>query len=302
MFFFKGRSIPYPLPHRGCTSPWTRNGLYLRVKLVTDGSVGVNVVNTVRRRIALLHSGVRGHRAVDLNNYRVCANRLGKARITLLGSNVNGITTTLNTALLLRRYGPSIVVGANSTNNLTPALGINSVIISSRTHCRSTSIATFNCRCNRLPNYPTNFGTSSGLVTTTRTYVTRLGLGTMHNLVIDNSTFVGNSINLTGVHRGFPRTVTMRVRTATVTRIYRGFGIPFIIMHTVSSITSRRSRLDFSRFLTITTGRSDLVIRSLIRGLTRNWIAIRNTNHPIFSYTAITRHHTTHRRTFSHRR
>lgn len=163
---------------------------------------------------------------------------------------VKGIGTTVYARVLTSFCRMSRLVGANMTNSLSTRVGVKSVIMSASTMRRSVSIDTLKSPIKRIPHVSMfTFPTSGRLIEGT----IRTGGGTGSSVhafakeITDKSRFVSRGRMGRHVIGGFNTGYT-RVRKTTVTRNTCLGRIPYIVVHTVSSGTSKDTRISCPAF------------------------------------------------------
>lgn len=230
------------------------------------------VVYTVRVRTSKVVTLSRGARARRVTKVGFAANALGNGSVTIMIYKINGIGTTVYTIILVRGFGPSIMVGDNINNSLSPLMSVKSVIITAGSIRRSVGAATLNSERNRI-SFPSNAGvffSYSGAMIRglARTYETLPSAGIRRNVVTDNSVFVSSHGGHGEVTSAF-NTLIYRVRNTTVNCIYCTLGAPCKVVETVSSSLSRGGNISCRGFYGLTTGGA---MNTVYRCLGGGWV------------------------------
>jgi adenosylhomocysteine nucleosidase len=150
----------------------------------------------------------------------------------------------------LEKYKPDAVINTGSAGGYNPELRIGDLIISSEVCYHDVDVTAFGYEYGQVPQLPPAFQADEKLAETAlRAAKTIDGIQAVKGLIATGDTFMSNPERVEFVRCKFPRLQAVEMEGAAIAHVAHQFGIPFVIIRSLSDIAGQQSEISFDQFI-----------------------------------------------------
>lgn len=187
--------------------------------------------------------------------------------VVLLKSGIGKVNVALSTTLLLSQFKPEYVINIGSAGGFDPDLNVGDVVISDQVVHHDVDVTAFGYVMGQVPNMPATFSADAKLIEQAKAALNSVTqVQAKVGLIGTGDSFMSDPVRVESVRATFPSLVAVEMEAAAVAQVCFKFGVPFVVVRSLSDIAGKESPQSFEEYLKVAAENSSLMIQQMLKG------------------------------------
>jgi adenosylhomocysteine nucleosidase len=187
--------------------------------------------------------------------------------VVLLKSGIGKVNVAVSTTLLLSQFKPEYVINIGSAGGFDPDLNVGDVVISDQVVHHDVDVTAFGYVMGQVPNMPATFSADQKLINQAKAALNSVTkVQAKVGLIGTGDSFMSDPARVESVRSIFPSLVAVEMEAAAVAQVCFKFGVPFVVVRSLSDIAGKESSQSFEEYLKVAAENSSLMIQQMLRG------------------------------------
>ncbi|MBD5770458.1 5'-methylthioadenosine/S-adenosylhomocysteine nucleosidase [Marinomonas colpomeniae] len=187
--------------------------------------------------------------------------------VVLLKSGIGKVNVAVSTTLLLSQFKPEYVINIGSAGGFDPDLNVGDVVISDQVVHHDVDVTAFGYVMGQVPNMPATFSADQKLINQAKVALNSVTqVQAKVGLIGTGDSFMSDPARVESVRSIFPSLVAVEMEAAAVAQVCFKFGIPFVVVRSLSDIAGKESPQSFEEYLKVAAENSSLMIQQMLKG------------------------------------
>ncbi|GGL40660.1 5'-methylthioadenosine/S-adenosylhomocysteine nucleosidase [Sporolactobacillus putidus] len=227
----------------------------------------IGLIGAMEEESRILKAAMKDVRETEEARCHFYSGRLDGFDAVLLQSGIGKVNAALGTTLLIDHFQPDIIINTGSAGGTDPALEIGDVVISSAVIHHDVDATAFGYRPGQVPQMPASFLPDPKLVAFAEKAASEVSGGhrAVRGLIATGDSFMSDPERIGKLKSLFPEMKAVEMEAAAIAQICYQFGVPFLIVRSLSDIAGKESNLSFDQFLETAAKHSAQFILSLLK-------------------------------------
>ncbi|HGJ5875217.1 MAG TPA: 5'-methylthioadenosine/S-adenosylhomocysteine nucleosidase [Arsenophonus sp.] len=218
----------------------------------------VAIIGVMEQEVALLREQINAQPSLSRGSCEIYCGKFDDLGITLLKSGIGKVAAAIGTTLLIEHFAPEIVINIGSAGGLIPTLQLGDIVVSTQVCYHDVNITAFGYQPGQMAQCPATFTANKELVRLAEKCITKLDLHAVRGLICSGDSFINGAEELTYIRQTFPTAIA---------HVCHQFGIPFVVVRSISDVADKESHLSFEECLPVTARQSSLMVQSMLANL-----------------------------------
>ncbi len=237
----------------------------------------IGIIGAMEEEVVALRSALGNARESEAGGFRFIRGTLDGADVVLLRCGIGKVNAAVGCGLLIDHFRPSVVVNTGSAGGIDPALTFGDVVISDGLLYHDVDVTAFGYADGQLPGLPAVFPVDAALIAAAERAVDLLkddgalpkDLRRLRGLIASGDAFMHDPERIAAVRARFPAVRAVEMEGAAVAHACALFGVPCLVIRSISDVAGAESPMKFDEFLPIAARHSSAIVRALVRVLAR---------------------------------
>lgn len=232
----------------------------------------IGLIGAMGEEVRILKKKMSGIQETEEAGCRFYSGRLGGFDAVLLQSGIGKVNAALGTTLLIDHFQPDVIINTGSAGGTDPDLDIGDVVISSAVIHHDVDATAFGYSPGQVPRMPASFLPGRKLVEFAEKAAAKASDGhrTVRGTIATGDSFMSDPKRIEKLKSVFPEMKAVEMEGAAIAQICYQFGVPFLIVRSLSDIAGKESNLSFDQFLETAAKHSAHFILSLLKEIDSN--------------------------------
>ncbi len=187
--------------------------------------------------------------------------------VVLLKSGIGKVNVAVSTTLLLSQFKPEYVINIGSAGGFDPDLNVGDVVISDQVVHHDVDVTAFGYVMGQVPNMPATFSADQKLINQAKAALNSVTkVQAKVGLIGTGDSFMSDPARVESVRSIFPSLVAVEMEAAAVAQVCFKFGVPFVVVRSLSDIAGKESPQSFEEYLKVAAENSSLMIQQMLKG------------------------------------
>jgi adenosylhomocysteine nucleosidase len=188
--------------------------------------------------------------------------------VILLKSGIGKVNAAVSTTLLLDRYKPDYVINTGSAGGFHQSLNVGDVVISSEVRHHDVDVTAFNYEYGQVPGMPPAFLPDPRLVEIAAQQAEgQTGIQVVKGLIATGDSFMNDPEKVAYIRTKFDSLYAVEMEAAAIAQVSHQFGVPFVIIRSLSDIAGKESDVSFEQYLDTAAKNSAQLVLSIVSAL-----------------------------------
>ncbi len=232
----------------------------------------IGIIGAMEEEVVALRSALLNVDESEAGGFRFIRGTLDGAEVVLLRCGIGKVNAAVGCALLIDRFRPSFVLNTGSAGGIDPALTFGDVVVSDGLLYHDVDVTAFGYADGQLPGQPAVFTVDAALVAAAERAVDRLkmegrlpaNLRHLRGLIASGDVFMHDPIKIAAVRERFPAVRAVEMESAAVAHACALFGVPCLVIRSISDVAGTESPMKFDEFLPIAAKHSSAIVRGIV--------------------------------------
>ncbi|RYM05275.1 5'-methylthioadenosine/S-adenosylhomocysteine nucleosidase [Sporolactobacillus sp. THM7-7] len=227
----------------------------------------IGLIGAMEEEVAILRAHIQTPRKTEEAHCLFYTGRLAGQDVVLLQSGIGKVNAAMGTTLLIDRFRPDAVINTGSAGGLDSALDIGDVVISSEVLHHDVDATAFGYLPGQVPQMPAVFKADTGLeeLAGKVSETVYKSHRTVHGPIATGDAFMSDPDRIAKLKALFPEVKAVEMEGAAIAQVCRQFGVPFLVVRSLSDIAGKQSDLSFEQFLETAAKHSAQFVLSLLK-------------------------------------
>ena len=186
--------------------------------------------------------------------------------VVLLKSGIGKVNVAVSTTLLLSQFKPEYVINIGSAGGFDPDLNVGDVVISDHVVHHDVDVTAFGYVMGQVPNMPATFSADQKLINQAKAALNSVTqVQAKVGLIGTGDSFMSDPARVESVRSTFPSLVAVEMEAAAVAQVCFKFGVPFVVVRSLSDIAGKESPQSFEEYLKVAAENSSLMIQQMLK-------------------------------------
>lgn len=204
----------------------------------------------MEEEVALLREKISNQEQETIAGCEFTTGSMDGAEVILLRSGIGKVNAAMSTTILLDRFKPDYVINTGSAGGFHPDLNVGDVVISSEVRHHDVDVTAFGYEYGQVPQLPAAFEANSGLVEIAEEAAKEIGsVQIVKGLIATGDSFMNDPKRVDAIRDKFLNLQAVEMEAAAIAQVSYQFGIPFVIIRSLSDIAGKESDVSFEQYL-----------------------------------------------------
>jgi adenosylhomocysteine nucleosidase len=212
--------------------------------------VKIAIIGAMEEEVALLREKISNQEQETIAGCEFTTGSMDGAEVILLRSGIGKVNAAMSTTILLDRFKPDYVINTGSAGGFHPDLNVGDVVISSEVRHHDVDVTAFGYEYGQVPQLPAAFEANSGLVEIAEEAAKEIGsVQVVKGLIATGDSFMNDPKRVDAIRDKFLNLQAVEMEAAAIAQVSYQFGIPFVIIRSLSDIAGKESDVSFEQYL-----------------------------------------------------
>ncbi|MGI8383260.1 5'-methylthioadenosine/S-adenosylhomocysteine nucleosidase [Robertmurraya sp. P23] len=210
----------------------------------------IAIIGAMEEEVALLREKISNQEQETIAGCEFTTGSMDGAQVILLRSGIGKVNAAMSTTILLDRFKPDYVINTGSAGGFHPDLNVGDVVISSEVRHHDVDVTAFGYEYGQVPQLPAAFEADSGLVEIAEAAAKEIGsVQVVKGLIATGDSFMNDPKRVDAIRDKFLNLQAVEMEAASIAQVSYQFGIPFVIIRSLSDIAGKESDVSFEQYL-----------------------------------------------------
>lgn len=210
----------------------------------------IAIIGAMEEEVTLLRERIDGKELEVIAGCEFTTGKLDGVEVVLLRSGIGKVNAAMSTAILLERFKPDFVINTGSAGGFNPSLNVGDVVISSEVRHHDVDVTAFGYEYGQVPQLPAAFEADSQLVQIAENCAKEIqDIQVVRGLIATGDSFMNDPVKVDSIRDKFTDLQAVEMEAAAIAQVSYQFGIPFVVIRSLSDIAGKESDVSFDQFL-----------------------------------------------------
>lgn len=230
----------------------------------------IAIIGAMEEEVVLLREKIEDRITETVAGCEYTIGKMNGAEVILLRSGIGKVNAAMSTSILLEKYKPDFVVNTGSAGGYNPNLNVGDVVISSEVRHHDVDVTVFGYEYGQVPQLPPAFIADSKLVKIAEEAAKEIeDIQVVKGLIATGDTFMNDPKRVEYIQDKFTDLQAVEMEAAAIAQVAHRFGIPFVIIRSLSDIAGKESDVSFDQFLEKAALHSATLVMKIVEGIKR---------------------------------
>jgi adenosylhomocysteine nucleosidase len=229
--------------------------------------VKVAIIGAMEEEVTILRDKMKDLVQITIAGSEFNTGTLNGIEVILLKSGIGKVNAAMSTTILLEKFKPDAVINTGSAGGYEPSLNVGDVVISTEVRHHDVDVTIFGYEYGQVPQMPAAFISDEKLFQLAEEAareITDIQVG--KGLIVTGDSFMNDPVRVEFVRGKFTGLYAVEMEAAAIAQVAFQFGVPFVIIRSLSDIAGKESNISFDQFLpTAALHSSQLIVKMLAR-------------------------------------
>jgi adenosylhomocysteine nucleosidase len=229
--------------------------------------VKVAIIGAMEEEVTILRDKMKDIEQIMIAGSEFNIGTLNGVEVILLKSGIGKVNAAMSTTILLEKFKPDAVINTGSAGGYEPSLNVGDVVISTEVRHHDVDVTVFGYEYGQVPQMPAAFISDEKLfqlAEESAREITDIQVG--KGLIVTGDSFMNDPVRVEFVRGKFTGLYAVEMEAAAIAQVAFQFGVPFVIIRSLSDIAGKESNISFDQFLaTAALHSSELIVKMLER-------------------------------------
>lgn len=226
------------------------------------------LVGAMDQEIERILQSMTARQPIELAGFMFYQGKLFGQDVVLLKSGIGKVNAAIGTTLLIDRFKPQCIINTGSAGGFDPALRVGDIVISSEVVHHDVDICVLGFARGQVADMPLTYSSDPVLVRIAEQCIEALqGIAAVHGLIGTGDAFMSDPLQVARVKADFPQIKAVEMEAAAIAQTCHRFGLPFIIIRSLSDIAGVDTDHSFETFLQTASEHSAAMVLGIVERL-----------------------------------
>lgn len=230
--------------------------------------MNIAIIGAMEEEVALLRENIEGKTQETVAGCEFTFGKMHGADVILLRSGIGKVNAAMSTTILLEKYKPDCIINTGSAGGFNPSLNVGDAVISSEVRHHDVDVTAFGYEYGQVPQLPAAFKADEKLVQIAETAAKEISdIQIVKGVIATGDSFMNDPDKVDFVRTKFSDLQAVEMEAAAIAQVAYQFGIPFVIIRSLSDIAGKESDVSFDQFLEQAAHHSAALVMKMVSAL-----------------------------------
>lgn len=226
----------------------------------------IAIIGAMEEEVALLRENISNPVTETIAGCEYTSGTMKDKEVILLRSGIGKVNAAMSTAVLLQHFKPDCIINTGSAGGFDPSLNVGDVVISTEVRHHDVDVTAFGYEYGQVPQLPAAFTADEKLKQTAIDSVRELGdVQVVSGLIATGDSFMNDPERVEAIRDKFTGLQAVEMEAAAIAQVAHQFGVPFVIIRSLSDIAGKESDVSFDQYLEKAALHSAKMVMSIVK-------------------------------------
>jgi adenosylhomocysteine nucleosidase len=210
----------------------------------------IAIIGAMEEEVVLLRDHIEDRTQETIAGCEFTFGKLHNKEVILLKSGIGKVNAAMSTTILLEKYKPDCIINTGSAGGNNPILNVGDAVISSEVRHHDVDVTAFGYEHGQVPQLPAAFAADEKLVKIAEAAANGISdIQVVTGLIASGDTFMNDPEKVEYVRTKFNELQAVEMEAAAIAQVAYQFGVPFVIIRSLSDIAGKESNISFDQYL-----------------------------------------------------
>lgn len=232
--------------------------------------MSIAIIGAMEEEVAILRDRISDAKVETIAGCEFTIGKMEGADVILLRSGIGKVNAAMSTTILLEKFKPDYVVNTGSAGGFNPELNVGDVVISSEVRHHDVDVTVFNYEYGQVPGLPAGFEADHNLVQIAEVAAKGINeIQVVKGLIATGDSFMNDPKRVDYIKDKFTNLQAVEMEAAAIAQVSYQFGVPFVIIRSLSDIAGKESNISFDQFLDKAALHSATLVMKIVSSLSQ---------------------------------
>ncbi|MEH7253609.1 5'-methylthioadenosine/S-adenosylhomocysteine nucleosidase [Neobacillus niacini] len=228
----------------------------------------IAIIGAMEEEVKLLRDNIEGQTQETIAGCEFTFGQMNGAEVILLRSGIGKVNAAMSTTILLEKYKPDCIINTGSAGGYNPELNVGDAVISTEVRHHDVDVTAFGYEYGQVPQLPAAFIADDKLITVAENAAKDLSkFQIVKGLIVTGDSFMEDPDRVEFVRSKFEELQAVEMEAAAIAQVAHRFGVPFVIIRSLSDIAGKESELTFDQFIDQAATHSATLVMKMVEAL-----------------------------------
>ncbi|OIK13309.1 5'-methylthioadenosine/S-adenosylhomocysteine nucleosidase [Bacillus sp. MUM 13] len=225
------------------------------------------IIGAMEEEVTILRDKLENLEQVTIAGSEFNTGMLDGIEVILLKSGIGKVNAAMSTAILLEKFKPDAVINTGSAGGYLPSLNVGDVVISTEVRHHDVDVTIFGYEYGQVPQMPAAFTSDPALLKIAEEAAKEISdIQVAKGLIVTGDSFMHDPERVEFVRSQFTDLAAVEMEAAAIAQVAYQFGVPCVIIRSLSDIAGKESNISFEQFLeTAALNSTELILHMIKR-------------------------------------
>lgn len=210
----------------------------------------IAIIGAMEEEVVLLRDKIENQTVDVIAGCEYTSGQMNGAEVVLLRSGIGKVNAAMSTTILLDKFKPDYVINTGSAGGSDENLNVGDIVISTEVRHHDVDVTAFDYEYGQVPKLPPAFLADEELIKVAWEGAKELeGVHIVQGLIASGDTFVNELAVINHIRGKFNAVKAVEMEAAAIAQVCHQFGVPFVIIRSLSDIAGKESNISFEQYL-----------------------------------------------------
>lgn len=228
----------------------------------------IAIIGAMEEEVTLLRDHIKNRTQETVAGCEFTFGNMNGADVILLRSGIGKVNAAMSTTILLEKYKPDCIINTGSAGGTNPELNVGDAVISTEVRHHDVDVTAFNYEYGQVPQLPAAFTADEKLMAIAETAAKELNnFQIVKGLIASGDSFMEDPERVAFVQSKFDNLQAVEMEASAIAQVAHRFGIPFVIIRSLSDIAGKQSEISFDQFIDKAATNSATLVMKMVAAL-----------------------------------
>ncbi|AGK55010.1 5'-methylthioadenosine/S-adenosylhomocysteine nucleosidase [Bacillus sp. 1NLA3E] len=228
----------------------------------------VAIIGAMEEEVTLLRNNIENPTIETIAGCEFTSGKMDGVDVVLLRSGIGKVNAAMSTTILLQKFAPDYIINTGSAGGYNPSLNVGDVVISSEVRHHDVDVTIFGYEYGQVPQLPAAFVATEKLVQIAEKSAQEISdINVVKGLIATGDSFMNDPARVEFVRTKFIDLQAVEMEAAAIAQVAHQFGVPFVIIRSLSDIAGKESNVSFDQYLEKAAVNSATLVMKIVSGL-----------------------------------
>ncbi len=228
----------------------------------------IAIIGAMEEEVTLLRDHIEDRTQETVAGCEFTFGKIKGVDVILLRSGIGKVNAAMSTTILLEKYKPDYIINTGSAGGLNPNLNVGDAVISSEVRHHDVDVTAFDYEYGQVPQLPAAFLADEKLMAIAEAAANEMDhFQIVRGLIVTGDSFMEDSERVAFIQTKFKDIQAVEMEAAAIAQVAYRFGVPFVIIRSLSDIAGKQSEISFDQFIDKAATNSATLVLKMVEAL-----------------------------------